>query len=143
MVVLLCLCYIYFFNQKTAYEVRIRDWSSDVCSSDLAIRQVSPGALVTPGTVIATLDDIARVYVDFPVPETQMEMVAAGQRLEGTASAFPGRVFDGTVSVVAVRPDAATPPAVVRGGCGHPHPRPRPGVARPSRHGTGAGRDKS
>src|SRR3546814_10268668 len=26
---------IFFFNQKTAYEVRISDWSSDVCSSDL------------------------------------------------------------------------------------------------------------
>src|SRR3546814_9294452 len=28
-----CLCF--FFKQKTAYEVRISDWSSDVCSSDL------------------------------------------------------------------------------------------------------------
>src|SRR3546814_8500634 len=26
-----------FFNQKTAYEMRISDWSSDVCSSDLSI----------------------------------------------------------------------------------------------------------
>ena len=26
---------IYFFKQKTAYEMRISDWSSDVCSSDL------------------------------------------------------------------------------------------------------------
>src|SRR3546814_4283009 len=26
---------IFFFKQKTAYEMRIRDWSSDVCSSDL------------------------------------------------------------------------------------------------------------
>src|SRR3546814_17202635 len=26
---------IFFFNQKTAYEMRISDWSSDVCSSDL------------------------------------------------------------------------------------------------------------
>src|SRR3546814_10586472 len=26
----------YFFKQKTAYEMRISDWSSDVCSSDLA-----------------------------------------------------------------------------------------------------------
>eukprot|EP01044_Picomonas_judraskeda_P047447 COSAG03_NODE_26986_length_256_cov_0.509554_1_plen_35_part_10 len=24
----------FFFKQKTAYEIRIRDWSSDVCSSD-------------------------------------------------------------------------------------------------------------
>src|SRR3546814_2403122 len=29
------LCFL-FFKQKTAYEMRIRDWSSDVCSSDLA-----------------------------------------------------------------------------------------------------------
>src|SRR3546814_5948340 len=27
--------YIFFFKQKTAYELRISDWSSDVCSSDL------------------------------------------------------------------------------------------------------------
>eukprot|EP01043_Picozoa_sp_COSAG02_P087698 COSAG02_NODE_24929_length_674_cov_0.471304_1_plen_36_part_01 len=25
---------VLFFQQKTAYEIRIRDWSSDVCSSD-------------------------------------------------------------------------------------------------------------
>src|SRR3546814_7891685 len=32
-----CLCWfwIFFFKQKTAYEMRISDWSSDVCSSDL------------------------------------------------------------------------------------------------------------
>src|SRR3546814_1016196 len=29
-----------FFKQKTAYEMRISDWSSDVCSSDLAARHV-------------------------------------------------------------------------------------------------------
>src|SRR3546814_4954474 len=43
-----CLCFIdlfffsylfffFFFKQKTAYEMRISDWSSDVCSSDLRI----------------------------------------------------------------------------------------------------------
>src|SRR3546814_5914761 len=30
-----CLVYFFFFKQKTAYEMRISDWSSDVCSSDL------------------------------------------------------------------------------------------------------------
>src|SRR3546814_1264208 len=29
------LSFIFFFKQKTAYELRISDWSSDVCSSDL------------------------------------------------------------------------------------------------------------
>src|SRR3546814_1527072 len=31
--------FFFFFKQKTAYEMRISDWSSDVCSSDLAIRR--------------------------------------------------------------------------------------------------------
>src|SRR3546814_4369724 len=31
----LCLVFFFFFKQKTAYEMRISDWSSDVCSSDL------------------------------------------------------------------------------------------------------------
>src|SRR3546814_10037818 len=29
------LIFVFFFKQKTAYEMRISDWSSDVCSSDL------------------------------------------------------------------------------------------------------------
>src|SRR3546814_5696258 len=46
---LLCSCIIFFsifcyffffFKQKTAYEMRISDWSSDVCSSDLGSRPV-------------------------------------------------------------------------------------------------------
>src|SRR3546814_11514374 len=32
---LVVLIYVFFFKQKTAYEMRISDWSSDVCSSDL------------------------------------------------------------------------------------------------------------
>src|SRR3546814_17066884 len=42
-----------FFNEKTAYEMRISDWSSDVCSSDLIIKQLAGGAgfvrLLRPG----------------------------------------------------------------------------------------------
>src|SRR3546814_6528368 len=36
---------LFFFKQKTAYEMRISDWSSDVCSSDLVlpIRSLGPG----------------------------------------------------------------------------------------------------
>src|SRR3546814_98493 len=36
-------CLLCFFKQKTAYEVRISDWSSDVCSSDLA--EIAPTAI--------------------------------------------------------------------------------------------------
>src|SRR3546814_11394422 len=33
--------YVFFFKQKTAYEMRISDWSSDVCSSDLLRARVA------------------------------------------------------------------------------------------------------
>jgi membrane fusion protein (multidrug efflux system) len=61
----------------------------------LGIRQVSPGALVTPGTAIATLDDVSRVFVDFPVPETELADVGAGQALVGHVATFGERSFDG------------------------------------------------
>src|SRR3546814_20041645 len=35
----------FFFKQKTAYEMRISDWSSDVCSSDLSAIAAADGAL--------------------------------------------------------------------------------------------------
>src|SRR3546814_19511038 len=37
--VVLVLGWFFFFKQKTAYEMRISDWSSDVCSSDLLERR--------------------------------------------------------------------------------------------------------
>src|SRR3546814_8942073 len=45
-IIYLHVVYFFFFKQKTAYEMRIRDWSSDVCSSDLAQERDSrPSAL--------------------------------------------------------------------------------------------------
>src|SRR3546814_9810171 len=35
--------FFFFFKQKTAYEMRISDWSSDVCSSDLPVTQTIEG----------------------------------------------------------------------------------------------------
>src|SRR5881628_4038635 len=42
---MIALARIFFFKQKTAYEMSVSDWSSDVCSSDLASR----GAGALPG----------------------------------------------------------------------------------------------
>src|SRR3546814_6692119 len=41
-----CLYVFFFFKQKTAYEMRISDWSSDVCSSDLSLRGGRFGAFI-------------------------------------------------------------------------------------------------
>src|SRR3546814_10623236 len=39
---------MFFFKQKTAYEMRISDWSSDVCSSDLPVRPAAGPARFRP-----------------------------------------------------------------------------------------------
>src|SRR3546814_4621729 len=50
--------WFFFFKQKTAYEMRISDWSSDVCSSDLGIINISSVVALAPevfeGTYSAT-----------------------------------------------------------------------------------------
>ena len=94
----------------------------------LGIRQVSPGALVTPGTVIATLDAIDRVYVDFPVPESALATLAAGQDVSGRASAYPDITFEGVVATVGSRIDPSTRSLIVRAEFPNPDHRLRPGM---------------
>src|SRR3546814_2041594 len=48
----LVLCGVFFFKQKTAYEMRISDWSSDVCSSDLASLRI----FLTPAMTLIDVD---------------------------------------------------------------------------------------
>src|SRR3546814_4606489 len=47
--------YLFFFKQKTAYEMRISDWSSDVCSSDLG--NATPQDDTSSGNKGHTTDD--------------------------------------------------------------------------------------
>lgn len=94
----------------------------------LGLRQVSPGSLVTPGTAIATLDDTARVYVDFPVPEAMLASIAVGQSLGATSAAYPGRNFDGLVSTIDARVDQASRALMVRGDFANADRALRPGM---------------
>src|SRR3546814_4516003 len=51
-----CACLLFFFfKQKTAYEMRISDWSSDVCSSDLGSGQDLEMVGITPDRAHAAL----------------------------------------------------------------------------------------
>src|SRR5216117_246636 len=50
---LLLIFFVFFFKQKTAYEIRKGDWSSDVCSSDLAVRDRGAGDAALLGLVLA------------------------------------------------------------------------------------------
>ncbi|KAB7767482.1 efflux RND transporter periplasmic adaptor subunit [Xanthomonas maliensis] len=97
-------------------------------SGVLGIRQVSPGSLITSSTVIATLDDVERMYVDFQVPESQFGLVQLGNAVSGTAAAYPGEQFEGTVAAIDSRIDESTRSVTVRADFPNGQRRLRPGM---------------
>src|SRR3546814_2564903 len=87
---MLWLYSVFFFKQKTAYEMRISDWSSDVCSSDLV------GAR-TDQDVVA---DRARIRVDDLVQALDLGIrtghvyVQGGARVTGEAGQHRLQILD-------------------------------------------------
>lgn len=77
-------------------------------------RMVSPGALVSPGTAITTLDDIDTLKLDFAVPESQLSSIHAGDTVVAKSSAFPDREFVGKVISLDSRVDPASRAVKVR-----------------------------
>ena len=121
---------------RDAAEARVRQAQSDIgdrhvrapFAGVMGIRQVSPGALVSPTTVIATLDDISRVHVDFQVPEADLASIRPGDRVAGSNVAYPGREFEGRVSTIDARVDPASRAVTVRADFPNPDRALRPGM---------------
>src|SRR3546814_11218095 len=85
--------FVFFFKQKTAYEMRISDWSSDVCSSDLGWsvpREARQAALQGLEPDLRAALELAaeriRAYHAGQKPEDRDETDAAGVRKIGRAS---------------------------------------------------------
>lgn len=83
-------------------------------SGVLGFRNVSPGTLITPNTVITTLDDISVIKLDFAVPERFLTALKPGLEVTATSVAYPGHQFTGTVTTVNSRVDAVTRAVAVR-----------------------------
>src|SRR3546814_8953189 len=71
--------FFFVFKQKTAYEMRISDWSSDVCSSDLPIP-----VICLAGDVLMKLAAVTGMVLDrrlsFSRPELSQRIFKAGRR---------------------------------------------------------------
>src|SRR3546814_7398518 len=82
----------FFFKQKTAYEMRISDWSSDVCSSDLPIHQAGRNQveihLRTRRSVAARRGRIGR-HEAAPVDQRQCPLRAETEHIDET---LPGEI---------------------------------------------------
>ncbi|EZP72881.1 Secretion protein HylD [Sphingomonas paucimobilis] len=94
----------------------------------VSLRTVSPGAIVTAGTAIATVSDISRIKLDFTVPETRLSMIREGQPIKAVSSAYPDRPFSGTIATIDPVIDPATRAVRVRAILPNPDRMLKPGM---------------
>ena len=83
-------------------------------SGTIGIRQVDVGEYLPSGTVIATLQDLSSLYVDFSVPEQSLPKVAIGQDVQVGVAAYPGEAFAAKVSAINPKVEDATRNVLVR-----------------------------
>src|SRR3546814_8536592 len=122
--ILLFVFLFFFFKQKTAYEMRISDWSSDVCSSDLSglpisVQQLRPDYLLSDATIqlyditlletsaqdgTAAFDAKLRTHAGYAQLQAEVAAginVSAGVRYEtAKQTVFPIDLFDSGASAI-------------------------------------------
>src|SRR3546814_2576550 len=93
--------------------MRISDWSSDVCSSDLNVVTISTtiggviktldvraGMTLTAGQTLAEVNGLGTVWLNAAVPEAIAGPLKPGQGVQATLAAFPGEIISGRVAVI-------------------------------------------
>lgn len=94
----------------------------------LGFRQVSEGTLLTPGTAIATLDDVETIKLDFTVPERFLAVIGVDEEIRATTAAFPAIDFTGVVRSIDSRVDPITRSVVVRAHIANQERKLKPGM---------------
>ncbi len=95
----------------------------------LGLTTVTAGTLVNPGVVIATLDDVSVIRVDFPVPERYLPVLTPGLTISARAEAYPEREFQGQIARLDTRVDPQTRAMTARAEFANPDRVLRPGMS--------------
>jgi len=94
----------------------------------VGLRRISVGSLISPGTVITTLDDTSSIKLDFTIPETFVSAVQTGLKIVARSVSYPDESFEGTVSSIDTRVDPATRSVTVRALLPNPKGLLKPGM---------------
>ena len=97
-------------------------------SGRVGFRNISVGALVTPGMDLVTLDKLDVMKLDFSVPEVFLGRLSPGLMLNATTAAFPDDIFSGDIATIGTRVDPVTRSVNVRAELDNADGRLRPGM---------------
>lgn len=94
----------------------------------IGIRQVDVGDYLASGTVIATLQDLSRLYLDFNVPEQALPHLSLGQQVQVRVAAYPSQTFEANLSAINPKVEESTRNVLVRATLGNPDGKLLPGM---------------
>ncbi|MHC2147381.1 efflux RND transporter periplasmic adaptor subunit [Pseudomonas sp. 210_17 TE3656] len=97
-------------------------------SGTIGIRQVDVGDYLASGTVIATLQDLSSLYVDFFVAEQAVPKLSIGQQVLVSVAAYPQQTFPGTISAINPKVEDSTRNVQVRATLANPDGKLLPGM---------------
>ena len=77
-------------------------------AGQLGLRRIDLGQHLNPGDPIATLTDLSELYVEFAVPQQNLEQIKRDGTVSITTDGWPGRTFTGTVNAIEPQIDVNT-----------------------------------
>jgi membrane fusion protein (multidrug efflux system) len=80
----------------------------------LGIRAVNTGQFINPGTVVVTLQALDPIFIDFSLPQQQLQQIKTGQTIAVKVDAYPGVGFPGRITTIDPKVDPATRNVAVR-----------------------------
>ncbi len=97
-------------------------------AGQLGIRQVDLGQYLAPGTALVNLQQLDPMYLDFTVPQAQIDLIHVGENVTVQTNAFPNKVFTGTISALEPQVDISTRNLKVRANIANPKGELLPGL---------------
>lgn len=94
----------------------------------IGIRQVDVGDYLSSGTIIATLQDLSKLHVDFFLPEQAVPKLALGERVQLSVAAYPNEQFEAEISAINPKVEDSTRNVQVRAMLDNPENKLLPGM---------------
>ncbi|MHB8165767.1 MAG: efflux RND transporter periplasmic adaptor subunit [Sulfuricella sp.] len=94
----------------------------------LGIRQVDLGQFLAAGTTIVNLQKLDPMYLDFTVPQAQIDLIRVGNKITIQTNALPDKTFIGSISAIEPQVDTATRNLKVRARIANPKGELLPGL---------------
>jgi membrane fusion protein, multidrug efflux system len=104
----------------------------------LGIRSVNTGQYLAPGTAVVTLQALDPIFLDFFLPQQQLDQIKVGQNIAVKVDAYPEKAFSGKITTIDPKVDPATRNVAVRATIPNPDRKLLPGMYATAQIETGA-----